>query len=258
MTHEHAQHDVEAKQVILDNIDKYGCHICLLEPDNYLPGFAYSIGLYKKFNHPEIICFGLKTDLMGHILNHACSLIKAGEILVPGKLYKDFLEGYDIQFVAVDKEYYPDYLGYGCWFYDMTVDFPAIQLIWPDKEAKFPWEPSFNTAWKFKQPMLDRSIDFKFYEERNTGVYTTKEVFEGEPILYVYHNDDGDWQFHSSAEPKLQNAKLVCLEEITKLDPTINSLYDLQFGWKAWRESVEDEWQYEEDTRDEAESALNE
>jgi len=247
MTDDHSEHDKAAKQVILHNIKKYGCHLALLEADNYLPAFVYSIGLFKKFRQPEIICFGLKTSVMGVILNHARDLIKKGQIFEINKPYKGFLEGYSIQFIAVDKEYYANYLGYAGWFYDSSFDFPVLQLVWPDKQGNFPWDKDFNPDWKFKQPLLDRNTDFKFYEERNLGVYTTKQALEGEPILYVYHNEDSAWQFHTSLEPDMNDAKLVCLEEITKLDPTINEIYHLQYGWRAWRSNRDAEWQYEAD-----------
>jgi|GEM_PF-75463 len=247
MDDQHTQHDNEAKQAILANIEKFGCHLSLLEPDNYLPGFVYSIGLYKNYGHPEIICFGLKTDVMASIINHACDLIKNGDIITTNKLYSGFLEGYHIQFIEVDKEFYPNYLGYAGWFYDMSFDFPVLELIWPDKQNNFPWDDNFNPDWKFKQPLLDRNTDFKFYEQKNLGVYTTKQAFEGDPILYVYHNEDGDWQFHTSLVPNLADSKLVCLEEITKLDPSVNEIYHLQYGWRAWRSSRYDEWQYGED-----------
>ena len=250
MTDEHNQHDSEAKQRIIDNIEKYGCHLVLIEPDNYLPGFVYSIGLFQNFKHPEIICFGLKTDVMGAILNHACELIKKKKIIKTKKNYTGFLEDYEVQFLSVDKAHYADYLGYAGWHYE-SFDFPALQLVWTDKEHNFPWDEGFNPDWKFKQPLLDRNIDFKFYEERNLGVYTTKQAFQGDPILYVYHNEDGDWQFHTSLQPNLDDAKFVCLEELTMLDPSINEIYHLQYGWHAWRESKEDEWKYEEDTSDE-------
>lgn len=246
MTDDHSQHNIEAKETIIDNIEKYGCHLALLEADNYLPAFVYSIGLFKKFVHPELICFGLKTDVMASILNHACDLIKKGETLTANKSYSGFLEGSNIQFLLVDKVYYPSYVGYAGWFYDMSFDFPVLQLVWPDKQHNFPWDKDFNPVWKFKQPLLDRNTDFKFYEERNLGVYTTSQAFNGDPILYVYHNENGDWQFHTSLEPNLADSMLVCLEEITKLDPTINELYHLQFGWRAWRDNKEDEWKFEE------------
>ncbi len=250
MTNDHEKHDKEAKERILKDVVEFGCHLALLQPDNYLPGFAYSIGLFKNFNQPEVICFGLHTNVMGAILNHARDLIKRGEILRPGKLYSGFLEGYDVQFLEVNKEFYPNYVGYACWFYGLTFDFPMLQLVWPDKQHKFSWDKDFNEHWKFKQPLLDRSIDFKFYEERNLCVYTTKQAFEGAPILYVYHNDDGAWQFHTSSEPELKDARLVCMEEITKLDPTVNEIYHLQLGWHAWRDTRVDEWQFEPDTNE--------
>jgi hypothetical protein len=247
---DHNHHDIEAKQTIIENIASFGCHLVSIEPDNYLPGFVYSIGLYKKYGHPEIICFGLPTAVMGHIINNGSDLIKNGAALIANKLYPDFLEGYDIQFIEADKAFYPNYLGYAGWFYDGTFDFPVLQLVWPDKQGNFPWDDKFNPDWKFKQPLLDRNIDFKFYEERNLCVYTTRQALEGEPILYVYHNEDGDWQFHTSLTPDLADAKLVSLESVTKLDPSINEIYHLQYGWEAWRTNKDEDWNYEESDTD--------
>lgn len=243
---ETTQEAEENLPVINDNIEQYGCHLTLIEGDNYLPAFVYSIGLFKRFKHPEIICFGLKNEVAAAIINHACDLVKSGEILQPNKLYNGFLGGCNIQFLEVSKEHYPDYIGYAGWFYN-SFDFPLFQLVWPDKKDNFPWDKGFNLDWKYKQPLLDRNTDFKFYEERNLGVFTTKQAFNGDSILYVYHNNDGNWQFHKSVKPDLGDSMLVSLEDITKLDPSINKLFNLQFGWRAWRGSSADEWNYEED-----------
>lgn len=250
MTIETRQEAGDNISIINHNIDQYGCHLVLVEADNYLPAFVYSIGLFKKFRHPEIICFGLKSEVSAAIINHACDLIKSGETFQSNKLYKGFLEGYNIQFLEVAKENYQNYVGYAGWFYN-SFDFPLLQLVWPDKQHNFPWDGGFNPDWKFKQPLLDRNTDFKFYEERNLGVFTTKQAFNGDTILYVYHNNDGDWQFHTTSEPDLKDSMLVSLEEITKLDPSVNELFNLQYGWRAWRASKADEWNYEQDNEDE-------
>lgn len=242
-TQQEAEDDLK---IVNDNIEQYGCHLTSIEADNYLPGFVYSIGLFKRFTQPEIICFGLKAEVAAGIINHACDLIKSGRNLETNKLYKGFLEGYSIQFIKVDKEHYQDYVGYAGWFYNKSFDFPLLQLVWPDKQHKFPWDTDFNPDWKFKQPLLDRNADFKFYEERNLAVFTTKQTFNGETILYVYHNEDGEWQFYSTIDPNLDDSLLVSLEEITKLDPSINEVFNLQLGWRAWRASKEDEWSFEE------------
>jgi len=187
---------------------------------------------------------------MEAMLNHACELIKQGISLEPNKRYKGFLKDYEIQFLKVEEDYYADYVGYAGWFYDNSFDFPLLQIVWTDKQCNFPWEKDFNPEWRFRQPLLDRNTDFKFYEERNLGVYTTKQAFEGDPILFVYHNKDGAWQFHTSSSPNLDDAILVGLEQITKLDPTVNEIYHLQYGWYAWREHPDAEWDYEEDTNE--------
>jgi hypothetical protein len=249
----HDHHTGEARKNVEANIEKFGCHIVLVESGNYLPGFAYSIGLYEKFNHPEIICFGLKADLMASMANHACTLIELGEKLVSGKLYEDFLEAHHVQFLPVDKTFYSDYFGYAGWYYDDNFDFPALQVVYPDLQGVFPWEGNFNEDWKLRQPLLDRNTDFKFYEERNVCVFTTSQALEGDSILYVYHNEDGAWQFHTSDAPDLNDAKLVCLEELVKQDPTLNDLYSLQYGWEAWRDSPDDDWQTAESPDEEPE-----
>jgi hypothetical protein len=47
------------------DIEKYGLSVIIIEATEYLPSFAYSIGLWQKFSHPEIICFGLTTKTLG-------------------------------------------------------------------------------------------------------------------------------------------------------------------------------------------------
>ncbi len=248
MDDEHKEHDRQAKFAIKQNIAKYGCHLALIEADNYQPAFAYTIGLYERYRHPEIICFGLSTDLMGRLLNHAKDLIQKGIILDVELLYRGFLDGYNVQFLKVDKDYYPDYLGYASWYYNYDQRFPVLQLVWPDKSENYPWSESFNPEWVRLQPLLDRNTDFKFLEKRNLAVYTTQQVLNGDPILYVYHNEDGDWQFHTSDNPNVDDAKLVALDELVKIDPTINQIFYLPYRSYAWRKFVGDDWESANDT----------
>jgi len=234
------------------DIDKYGCHIILVEADDYLPSFAYTIGLYQRFIHPEIICFGLSLNVSQAILNDACALIESGAVLTTKILYEQFLENYPIQFLPVDKSYYSGYLGQANNYYGNT-DYPAIQFVWPDKQHLFPWDTGFNPAWKFKQPLLDRNTDFKFFEERNVASFVTRYVLKGSPVLYVYHNRDGSWQFQGNDEYTVDDVKIVSLSEIAKMDPSVNELFHLPYGYKAWRSSVTDEWQWERNENDDEE-----
>ena len=75
MDGQQTQHDIDTKMAISSTIEKFGCYVALFEPDNYLPGFAYSIGLYKNYQHPEIICFGLNINMMARMLNQVRAIV---------------------------------------------------------------------------------------------------------------------------------------------------------------------------------------
>lgn len=239
---EHYQHDKDTTDSILKNIAEHKLFVAYIDTDGYCPRFGYSIGLYKGFNHPELILIGLDAESTNAIINNIKDEIEKGTKFIEGVNYPDFLIGFPIQFIKVKKEYYPDYLGYAGWYNDESINFPTLQIVWPDKEGNFPWDENFNENFKFKQPLLDRNTDFKFLEEKSLGVYTTSEVLEGKPILFVYHNEDGDWQFHSEEDPDLNKSKLVCLEELVKKDLTLNEVYYLNYGESAERKSIGEDW----------------
>jgi hypothetical protein len=92
------------------------------------------------------------------------------------------------------------------------------------------------SSWPFKQP-------------RNVAVFTTHDVVEGgQWIQTVFHNDDdGAWQFFSESGPQGGEPKVVSLESIYKLDPSVGELANLPEGWLAWREAPGEPWQREED-----------
>ena len=86
--------------------------------------------------------------------------------------------------------------------------------------------------------------DWQFSEPRNLAVITTRQVvLENHPILYVLHDDDGDWQFHTGEDINEEDAKVVCLSEIVKRDSSISALADLPIAWIATRKSQNEDWQ---------------
>ena len=45
----------------------------------------------------------------------------------------------------VAKKHYRDLLGWSRWFYGGD-DFPCLQIVWPDRAGRFPWEPTFTLS----------------------------------------------------------------------------------------------------------------
>jgi hypothetical protein len=223
------------------NIEKYGLQVISIRASDYLPSFSYSIGLLETYQHPELICFGLSTDLMHALINDVAALIKQGEKMESGKNYDNIFANSDAQFVQVDVRNVPDYFKLALKYYGLD-QIPAMQLIWTDRENRFPWEMDFEEEFMYKQPLLDRNADFKFREPMNLGIITTRQWLElNQPILRVVHDHDGDWQF-LTGDQVLSDGRIVALEELTLKDPTLNELFNLDYGEAADRSHLGSEW----------------
>ena len=57
------------EQQIKECIEEFGWFVGMFESTNNEPSFAYTIGLWKTFSHPEIISFGLPIETLQTILN---------------------------------------------------------------------------------------------------------------------------------------------------------------------------------------------
>lgn len=97
----------------------------------------------------------------------------------------------------------------------------------------------FNLFGQNKKP----DNEFRFKDQENIAVFTCNHVLEGEPILYVTHDIDGDWQFLCGEDNHTEgNAKIISLKQVTELDKTVNDLYEMPLGFGATRESIDAKW----------------
>ena len=135
------------------DIATFGWHVVQVPEDDEGPGFAFTIGLYKRFQHPELIVFGLALDTMHLMLNGAGEAVCAGRTYAGGQSYDDLLEDYACTFRPVPPKHYEAFLGYALWYYNGD-DFPALQLIWPDREHRYPWAAPAGAWIREAQPVL--------------------------------------------------------------------------------------------------------
>lgn len=81
-----------------------------------------------------------------------------------------------------------------------------------------------------------------FQDAENTVSYTTRPVLEGHPIVEVYHDHDGDWQFLCGTTLEEADIKLACLGCMLERDASLAKLAKMPPGWRAVRETQKSEW----------------
>lgn len=230
-------------------IQEFGAIITHVPADAYLPGYSFTTGLYQNFNHPEIVCFGLKQDTLHNMLNLVLEYIKEGESFELDRSYKNkiLMNDCEVAFIPVAPAFYRAYFGSSLGYYsamNLTLNFPSMQLVWCDQNGKLPWDDGYDEALHRTQKLLDRDVDFFFYESRQLGVFVTPEVIEGCSFTkFVIHDRDGDWLFADKKDFKAEDLKLVSLDALVKLDPTLNSLFSLGFNEEAERVAQDQKWQ---------------
>ncbi len=85
---------------------------------------------------------------------------------------------------------------------------------------------------------------FKFKENGDTAVLTCTHVIEeNKSVLYVSHDNDGDWQFLCGQDNHSEeNAKVISLKNVVELDSTLNELFEMPLGVGAARTAIGEQW----------------
>lgn len=94
-----------------------------------------------------------------------------------------------------------------------------------------PHKHSFDEArWPFDEPV-------------NTATFTTRHVMDGSlPVLEVFHDRDGEWQFLCGTTTEQADVKLVCMGCVLERDASLFELSDLPLGWSADRTAPGKPW----------------
>lgn len=138
---------------LLETVRDYGWQVTMIPEDDEGSAFAFSVGFEATLGHPEIILFGLKLETMHSLINFVGDKIKSGSRFKHGQVVTDILEGYEVMFVNVPKHHYPEFLGTAQWFYKND-DFTVLQMIYPDRLHRFPWDEKANPKFLEQQPIL--------------------------------------------------------------------------------------------------------
>lgn len=132
------------------DIADYGCSVISITEDD--PPFAYTVGLWQRFHHPELIMFGLPAGVMANILNAITAKVRAGAVFNAPSHLSDVGGKFGVHIKPLDEEYLPRYFGFGVNFQEQK--FPIAQVVWADREGRFPGEPAYDESYSDMQPVL--------------------------------------------------------------------------------------------------------
>ncbi|HEY3306051.1 MAG TPA: DUF4262 domain-containing protein [Candidatus Binatia bacterium] len=138
---------------VLADIAQHGCHIIHVLEEGDLPPFSYSVGIQKSSGAPEVIVIGLKKDIAHFTINEYNSRIRSGESFETDRLYPGFLEGFEVLFVPVGSEHYPEYLGWNRWLYGGD-QFKTLQVVYPTTDGIWPWNERASKWFRNRQRLL--------------------------------------------------------------------------------------------------------
>ncbi len=111
--------------------------------------FTYTVGLGPSFGHPEVVLVG-GWQHAHPFLNVVGDLVADGKRFRPGDTSSEVLDGYVVRFDPVAQSRREELLTWASWAARRR-PFEALQLVLPDREARWPEDPQYNA---FPQPSL--------------------------------------------------------------------------------------------------------
>ncbi|WP_420145497.1 DUF4262 domain-containing protein [Sphingobium sp.] len=147
----------DQEREFLADIRKHGWfNTRVFDDEDKLPDFSNSTGFFSSLGFPEIIVFSLSKETCHSILWDIFRDVQAGEKPPIGVRTTNLLGNAEAILLPVSKFQYHEHMGWSRWFYSGD-DFPCLQLVWPDREGRFPWESHFDLKFKDSQPDLTDS-----------------------------------------------------------------------------------------------------
>lgn len=239
---------------LLRNIRRYGWHVNGIGAEGHIPNWAYSVGIYAKYGQPEVIMFGLDIEVMYEMISGYVAHVKEGKSVVESAPVTGILKGHTCAFRNIQPQWRDSLLRSASWYYH-GIDFPAMQCFWMDRSGKFPWDRGVRKLKHAPQPLLYQDsmektgmsalfeeTPWKFEDSPDTACFTSRFILDGEPVTFVSHDFDGDWQFHGDQDPLESEPLIVGLSCMVSLDSSIEDLHDLPCGWAAERKSPRHKW----------------
>lgn len=141
------------EEEFVGKVREYGFFRTSVLGDDRGPGFSFTTGFWVSTGQPELIMFSVKHEIAHDVFWDLFRDAKSNKPIPLGKKTDQLFANLPAYAFPVAKRFYADHLGWSRWFYRGD-EFPCIQIVWPDREGVFPWEPGFDPEFAGDQPDL--------------------------------------------------------------------------------------------------------
>ena len=146
----------EPEAKVLADIVEYGVHIVHVghdAEDEGGPVYSYTVGLWHSFEQPEVIVFGLPEEVAAELLDAVTDEVAEGERFLAGTRHEGLLQDYAVRFLGLADAVRDEHLARALWAY-AGEPFAAVQLVYPDKQGRWPWHEQTKLGFRECQPVI--------------------------------------------------------------------------------------------------------
>ena len=159
-------------QWILSQVSSVGWAIPGVPGDDVAEPWAYSIGLWASYGHPDIAVFGRPLGQLAVITKTLCRRVADEDTLSAGDEIDDVCPS-RLAIRDVHESWRATPLFHASDEFHGYIRPPMYQVAWADRDGHFPWEQRFEPTLAGNQPMLWLPID-----DHPPGPWTRLSFFE--------------------------------------------------------------------------------
>lgn len=237
-----AEHPEGRDTAIVDTIREHGWSALRIEGGI---GFAYTVGLWHTFRRPEIVMFGLGGENMQHWLNACVAHGRDHGWPEAGEPFEGVLEGFATQLRPVHDSWRDALFGTAHRFYG-SFAVPVLQLVWPDRDGRWPWEEQATASSRNRQafawlPVSEHPVGgwrlvgemepgFPFPVGPDTWALTSRAVLDGNRPAVRVSLDEGAFDVLDERGYGADDLRLAFLGDLVVRYPYLAACADLGEG----------------------------
>lgn len=248
----------EDDRKLVEDVRRHGWSVVGIRAEFAQPGWAFTVGLWHTFGCTEVAMFGLNVRDMQDWLNLVGDEVRAGRPPRRRERREGIIDGVPVVWAPVDSSWHELLFGWMIWFYRRP-PLPVVQLVWPDRHGRFPWEDGSGAACRRDQPRASiphaehplglwrtgkSGMAWPFPVPPDARVVVSKRTVDAAaPVRAVAHHSDGGWSFVDGGPAAEKDLAVAHLWHVIRQQPELVALGDLPPGWRAWQAEPDQGWE---------------